>query len=496
MSDLKTPCIPISKIDVEQGFNARTHMDEKELEGLAASLGTAGVVQPLSVRPGKGDRFTLVAGHRRFAAAQQAGLKEVPIVVSEGNAHLSSLVENIHREELDPIDAALGLRALAGELNLETNKAIAEKVGKSTPWVSERLRLLSLPTGVQRYIAEGFVPIDGERLLRDIAVVSPRVAECVCELAKRQGDKGRYFIDRFGDIFAGTAEAHFNNKPTMISVRRVPVSVIAKGKKRRELTERLHAISPYKSDDPGIRFGDAEIDAARALGCLVEHRIERRGMASTTAFITDVTVAADLFDRGLEQLEEAAKKKAEEEEAWKGHRKELGESEKDERAAKREEAKARKEIAEIGNEEVAGKLLTGRTGARRKQHGLARAKALALLFIDDNPQLAGAGLRLTLPALRDIEVKELKSGKERKKVIWSDAEQCREELRRRVNEASTEARVIEVMAEAIVATIVVDQEQLPQSKRINWFLGNQEAEKLLAPDIKAARPRRRRISKK
>ena len=215
MSDLKTPCIPTSKIDVEDGFNARTHMDEKELEGLAASLGAAGVVQPLSVRPGKGGRFTLVAGHRRFAAAQQAGLKEVSIVVSEGNAHLSSLVENIHREDLDPIDAALGLRALAEELNLETNKAIAKKVGKSVPWVSERLRLLSLPKGAQRYIAEGFVPIEGERLPRDIAVVSPRVADCICELAKRQGYKGRYFVDRFGDIFASTAEAHFNNKPTI-----------------------------------------------------------------------------------------------------------------------------------------------------------------------------------------------------------------------------------------------------------------------------------------
>ncbi|MDX6601523.1 MAG: hypothetical protein QOF13_725 [Solirubrobacterales bacterium] len=53
MSDLTTPCVPISKIDVEEGFNARTHMDEKELEGLAASLGSAGVVQPLAVRPGK-----------------------------------------------------------------------------------------------------------------------------------------------------------------------------------------------------------------------------------------------------------------------------------------------------------------------------------------------------------------------------------------------------------------------------------------------------------
>jgi hypothetical protein len=74
------------------------------------------------------------------------------------------------------------------------------------------------------------VPIEGERLLRDIAVVSPRVAECVCELAKRQGDKGRYFIDRFDDNFAATAEAHFSNKPTMISVRRVPSASSRRGR--------------------------------------------------------------------------------------------------------------------------------------------------------------------------------------------------------------------------------------------------------------------------
>jgi hypothetical protein len=107
-----------------------------------------------------------------------------------------------------------------------------------------------------------------------------------------RANKGRNFVDCFGDIFAATAEAHFNNKPTMISVRRVPVSVIAKGKKRRELAERLHAISSYKSDDPGIRFGEAEIDAARALGCLVEHRTESHGMSSATALMRPRSIAS------------------------------------------------------------------------------------------------------------------------------------------------------------------------------------------------------------
>lgn len=278
----------------------------------------------------------------------------------------------------------------------------------------------------------------------------------------------------------------------MIPVRAVPVSAIAKGKKRGELVERIHAInSHFRPKDPAIRFADAEVDAARAAGCLAEHRTERRGMASSTAFITDVEVAADLFDRALERAEKEAKKKAEEEATWKARRKEMGEPEKAEGNTQREEAKERKEIAEVHNEDLAGKLLMARTGARRRQHGLARAKAIALLVIGDNPELAGCGLRLTLPGLQDLEIKELKSGKKRTKVTYADAEQCREELIRRVNAASTEAQVNEVMVEAIVAAILVDEHQLPQSKRIRWYLGDQKIEKLLASDIKAARPRRR-----
>ncbi len=492
MSDLATPCVPLSKIDVEPGFNARTHMDEKELDGLAASLGTAGVVQPLSVRPGENGRFTLVAGHRRFAAAQRAGLEEVPIVVGEGNAHLSSLVENIHREELDPIDAALGLKALAGELNLTTNKAIAEKVGKSVPWVSDRLRLLDLPKGVQRFIAEGLIPIEAERLLRDIATVSPRVAECTCELAKRNGYKGRYFIDNFADIFAATPEERFNNKPVMISVRAVPVSAVASGKRRRELVERIHAISPhYKPQDPALRFQDPEVDAARAAQCLVEHRHDRGSFASTRAFITDATVAADLFERALERAEEEAKKKAEEEAAWKARHKELDGASGEDRKSRREKAKKAKAEAEVFNEEVGIKLLKNRTAATRNQNGLARSKTIALLYIGDNPKLAAAGMRLVSSDFQDVEVKELKSGKKRSKVTYLDPEQCTEELVRRIKAAPTEARVNEILAGAIVAARQADQRQLPQSKRVHWHPSVDDVEKLLAADFKAVRPRRR-----
>jgi ParB/RepB/Spo0J family partition protein len=447
MSELKTPTVPISMIDVDPDSNVRTHIDQKKLKGLASTVEAIGVRQPIEVRLKENGRFDLVAGERRYLAAQLAGLDEVPITVGEGNAHLSKVIENFQREGLDPIDTARALRMLKGELNLKTIKQLADRTGMEAGWIGDHLRLLNLPKGVQRYFAEGEVPIEGERLLRDIALVSPRIAECICEMAKRQDYKGRQFVIRFGDIFAATAEARFNNKPTMIPARAVPVSAVAKGKKRDELVERIHAISPYyKPKDPTLRFEDAEVDAARAAGCLVEHRA-----GSTTAFITDAAVAADLFGLALERAEEKAKKRAEEEAAWRGRSKELGSSDKDEHANRRAEAKAKKEIAEDHNDELARKQLLARTGARRKQHGLARSKAIALLFIEANPNLAGRGLRLTLPGLRELEVKELKSGKERKKVIYADAEQCTAELIRRVNSASTEAQVNEVLAEAIVA---------------------------------------------
>lgn len=128
----------------------------------------------------------MIAGHRRLAAAKQAGLERVPVVFYEGERDRQvSLVENFHREDLDPIDAARGLKAIAEEFDL-TKPQLAEQVDMSVTWVSERLRLLSLPAGAQELIAAGVVPVEAERVLRKVAEVSPRVAECVCVMAKRR----------------------------------------------------------------------------------------------------------------------------------------------------------------------------------------------------------------------------------------------------------------------------------------------------------------------
>jgi len=502
MSDLKTPHVPISKIDVDPDSNVRSHIDEKKLKGLIATVEAVGVLQPLVVRPKENGRFELIAGERRYRAAKAAGLEDVPVSFGKANTHLSKVIENFQREDLDPIDAGRALRMLSGELNLTTNKQLADQTGMDAGWIGDHLRLLDLPEGVQRYIAEGAVPVEGERLLRDIAKVSPGIAECICEVAKRREYKGRRFIDRFDEIFAQTGREKFKGKPTMIAVRRPDLSTVVRNKKKRDkLAERINALEPSwkQSSDPSVPFSEIEVDAARALGCLVEHTTERNSYHATTAFITDAPAAADLAERVVERWEKEVAERAKLEAEQKAAGRKLSEPEKEARRLEREKAKAKRAAAEVVNEDLSGKQFKDRTAANRKQRSLARFKAVAAVLIADNSKLAGRGLRLTLPALQNVETKELKSGKPSTKVTYADAEQCTAELWRRVDAAASVEEGLEVLAEALVAAQLADEDELPESKRISWTppMSAQKAlKKHLAADIKAAKPRRRRPATK
>jgi ParB/RepB/Spo0J family partition protein len=501
MTDLATPLLEVDKIEVVEGFNPRTHMDPDALARLAGSLGKTDVVQPLTVRPIEDGKFAVIAGHRRLKAAEMAGIKKVPVHVREGgDALTAALVENHHREDLDPIDTARGLQALAEELNLTTHKRIAEELEVSDSWVSQHLRLLKLPEGVQAYIAEGHVPVEAERDLRGIAEVSPRIAECICELAKRRKVKSREFVVNFGDLFQAVAQARFEDKPTMIDPGAVRLSdVISDAKKRRDLGDRHLAAKPYThTDNPTLRFGEAEIDAARAAGCLVEYEVDHGEWTSRVAFITDVEFAADLAERLVERIvkEEAERKKRDEE--WRaqsqGREPLTPEKQKEERQAASRERQENAAAARIWNGSVGGNLLKRRGSASRKQFALARVKAMAIALITDNPTLAARGLRLVTSQLQEVEVKQLKTtGKTKEKVSYADAEQSTAYLVKRVMDASSVNEVTELVGDAMIASLLADENELPQSKRVRGGLrASAEVEKLLSADIKSVRPRRQR----
>ncbi len=138
-------------------YQPRHRFDEKTLEELARSIREKGIIQPLIVRR-RGDHYQLIAGERRWLAARKAGLKEVPALIREisDNKELLELaiIENIQREDLNPIDRALGYRKLIEEFG-ETQEEVARRVGKDRSTIANTLRILELPREIRGLIEEG-----------------------------------------------------------------------------------------------------------------------------------------------------------------------------------------------------------------------------------------------------------------------------------------------------------------------------------------------------
>ena len=165
--------------------NPRIIFSEEELEGLAASIRERGVIQPILVRSvaGAADAYEIIAGERRWRAAQRAGSHDVPIVLMEASDRDSlelAVIENVQRADLDPIEEAKGYAALAEEFG-HSHDEIAKLVGKSRPHVANTVRLLKLPQVVQGYIHSGKLTAGHARLL----VNQPNAQELAEEIIDR-----------------------------------------------------------------------------------------------------------------------------------------------------------------------------------------------------------------------------------------------------------------------------------------------------------------------
>ncbi len=147
-------------------YQPRQVFDQKTLEELADSIRAQGIVQPLVVRP-EGSHYELVAGERRWRAAQLAGLQKVPVVVRELDAHAAAaiaLIENIQREDLNPLEEATAFLRLIEEFDL-THQQVADSVGRSRATVSNFLRLLDLADEVKDQINRGLLDMGHARAL-------------------------------------------------------------------------------------------------------------------------------------------------------------------------------------------------------------------------------------------------------------------------------------------------------------------------------------------
>jgi ParB family chromosome partitioning protein len=166
--------------------NPRRSFGEDELDGLAASIKERGVIQPVVVRAvgGSKDLYEIIAGERRWRAAQRAGLHEIPIVpleATDGQALELAIIENVQRTDLNPLEEAGGYQVLASDYG-HSHEDVAKIVGKSRSHVSNSMRLLKLPESVKAYINAGKISAGAARML--IGVPDPE------RLAREIVDRG------------------------------------------------------------------------------------------------------------------------------------------------------------------------------------------------------------------------------------------------------------------------------------------------------------------
>lgn len=148
--------LQVSEIDPNAN-QPRDHFDEEALLSLTASVRELGVLQPVLVRPVPGGRYQLIAGERRWRAAKRAGLPTIPAVIRRAEDSQSleqALVENLHREDLGPLEEAAAFQQLIEDFGL-THDDLARRVGKSRSAVSNTLRLFQLPPSIQKLVADG-----------------------------------------------------------------------------------------------------------------------------------------------------------------------------------------------------------------------------------------------------------------------------------------------------------------------------------------------------
>ncbi len=180
--------VKVKIMDIEPNRDQpRKQFDENALNELADSIAKHGVIQPLVVRPTSGGGYQLVAGERRWRASRLAGLTEVPVVVmdlTDSQVAELALVENLQRENLNPLEEANGYKELGDKFGY-TQEAIAEIVGKSRSAVANALRLLSLPESISKFLVDGSISTGHAKAI--MTLESDRQKTELCKLIVEKG---------------------------------------------------------------------------------------------------------------------------------------------------------------------------------------------------------------------------------------------------------------------------------------------------------------------
>ncbi len=191
--------IPVDMIEPNP-FQPRMSFDQDALQELAASIKTFGLIQPITVRKKTADRYQIISGERRFKACRLAGMDMVPAYIRDANDQgmlEMAIVENIQRENLDPIEVAMSYQRLIEECRL-TQEQMSDRVGKKRASVTNYLRLLKLPAKVQHDLKVGLLSVGHAKVL--LGVEDQAIQEQLCDLVIKKGLSVRQLEEKIHEL--------------------------------------------------------------------------------------------------------------------------------------------------------------------------------------------------------------------------------------------------------------------------------------------------------
>lgn len=377
----ETRTVPVADIQVEEEFNPRGDVERAAIERLAASIGQHGVLQPLLVAP-NGDGYRLIAGHRRLRASQEAGLSEVPVIVRETDAETGgldlALIENIAREDLDPVEEALAFQRLIEQGGL-TRKGVAERLSIAQKRVTERLQILDVPEDLHAKIASGEIPPGAIKALARLAKIHPAlpsvaVAHVGHEVEEYGWEEPTTWADVADDPIGVVAAAHTDERALPEGVYEgggsYAVERFALSDKATRDLAKYAELTGAEPETLQVRFDREAIEQAEALSAC-HHSKTGYGVLIVGQEVAD-QLAGDCITRQLK----AARKHRREMEKWTRRDADAGvqsgepPSEEEQREARRREREAAQEARRQAT-------------AYNHELGIACAKQLSRIKVDD-----------------------------------------------------------------------------------------------------------------
>lgn len=493
--------IALAELTVEDGFNPRGEIDAEALADLVSSIKKDGILQPvLGYR--NGDRVTLIAGHRRLAAAKKAGLKEIPILIRDDldpdDAAALAFDENEQRESMVAMARGKALRLQFKKHG--SFKKVGEQRSMNPQQVSALVKMCDMPESLQE-VAMGnrlFSPALAKVLTAVSAVpggepVALRMAAMAmfstenADLITKNPRAGLDGIER--DRKEGVEDTPFVSTSSFLLS-----SVISDPEKVAELTARCAGIyTELRHDSRSITVRGLESWEAGQQP-VASIRLTADSIERLTAMKVPFTIEAPrsqtyqqtftyIFDRevleseielaveeGEERVKDALRRKEQQKkqageqraESAVAQRGEQGAGKSDHQIAKEEQAAAR-----ANNEAIGQRLLARSSRKHTKKQTLEVTRLMALVFVRQSQHIAGVGMRLCFPSWKEVETRELKSGGKREKINYLAPKEAQVRLIESIEKARTVDQINQIVSDAIVAATFSDESELPRSKRLD-----------------------------